>query len=149
MRRLVPPLVLACLGLAGCGWLDGLRDRGPVRAPLGRPVTLAPGGRALLGDSTWVLFERVVEDARCPVDANCFIAGRARLRITVDDGRTRRSVSDTVTVGDDGRGRDVTCPSGPGPCVQTVRLAPDLRTSRPVVSPARYRATFVGVPRPR
>lgn len=71
LRRL---LVFAVLASCGCSQADG----SPQVVRPGAEFTLAPGEAAKLpGDSLQVTFEKVKDDSRCPVDAQCVWAGDA------------------------------------------------------------------------
>ena len=57
-----------------------------VAASLGRPFQLMAGQTAKIEpDGLWVEFLEVEEDSRCPLDALCIQAGRARVKIRVSN----------------------------------------------------------------
>ncbi|MFD1951237.1 hypothetical protein ACFSGX_10725 [Sphingomonas arantia] len=81
MNRTLLPLVLSLLaGCAAAGAVDG-----PVR--LGQTADV--GGPR-------VRVDRVIEDSRCPVDAQCVWAGRLIVRATVLGGTSSRQVDLTL-----------------------------------------------------
>jgi len=81
---------LALLGLA----LSACAGPPATVVPADSEITLAPGGRAqLAGTDFLVTFERVVQDDRCPVGVFCIHFGDARVAF-----RARGAGSDTTVV---------------------------------------------------
>jgi hypothetical protein len=73
----VPLLVLLAFAAAGCS--------GPTEVDLGEDFTLAIGGSATIeGTRVTVTFEDVLDDSRCPVNADCLWPGEARVRLAVN-----------------------------------------------------------------
>ncbi len=54
----------------------------PVAATLETPVTLVLGGAATFGQFI-VIYQRVVNDSRCPENARCIWAGSVKVRLSV------------------------------------------------------------------
>lgn len=54
----------------------------PVAASLEQPVTLVRGGAATVGKFI-VVYQRVVNDSRCPENARCITAGTVKVRLAV------------------------------------------------------------------
>jgi len=70
-------LLLSCvLGLGGCA--------SHRHVEFGQEFTLSQGQRVWLEDSELqVIFEKVTEDSRCPMNARCIHAGNARIALIV------------------------------------------------------------------
>lgn len=111
------------LGLAALGACASTgATKGPVR--LGQTADVnGPQVRA----------NRVIEDSRCPVDAQCVWAGRLIVRATVLSGRSTRQVDLTL-------GAPVAIADGKLTLVEAV---PDRRTAKQDSKPLPYRFTFV------
>jgi hypothetical protein len=63
------------------------------------------------GTDNRIIFERVLEDSRCPVDARCVVAGTARIRVIARNiardarGRIFETLDDVVDLTTDADGR--------------------------------------------
>ncbi|HOB14171.1 MAG TPA: hypothetical protein PKN09_08005 [Novosphingobium sp.] len=73
---LLPSLAI-CLALAGCVTAPPVNANGSSEVRLGQSVNL--GGPK-------VTPIRVLEDSRCPIETDCFWAGRVRLEVKVELG---------------------------------------------------------------
>jgi len=71
------PLVLLCLLPAAACQGDGATSPSPID----RSVVLAPGQTARVASGVSVGFVAVVGDSRCPINAACFRAGDATVRV--------------------------------------------------------------------
>ena len=124
-------IVLAVLGLAGCGKSLTAPD-----TVAGQPFQLKAGAVAFLPDSTRLKFDRVLSDSRCPIDAICVSAGDATILV----GFISRNGS--------GASRELhTQPDGSqvsygAYTIALTELQPYPRASEPA-NPADYVATFV------
>lgn len=79
MPRSAPALLLAALSLAACD--SAAPSLFPADAQSGE-VALALGATASL-DGLPLSFDEVLEDSRCPDDAECVWEGRARVELSV------------------------------------------------------------------
>ena len=77
MTRVV--VLIAAMTAAGC--VNG--PTGPD-AVAGKPFELKAGATSTLPDGTWLTFERVQSDSRCPMDAMCVWAGDATVSVILD-----------------------------------------------------------------
>jgi hypothetical protein len=124
---------LALLGLA-------LVTCGPPPAtvvPAGSEITLAPGERAQLAGSDFVVtFAKVVRDDRCPVGVFCIRFGDARVAFRA--GRAGRQGADTTVVLSTA---DTARPAVVGPYrLEIASLAP-FKQQETSISASAYRAT--------
>ena len=79
--------VVMTLGLAPA---EQPRSRQPAIAEIGRPFTVAAGGRVRFKNEPLELgFTRVVMDSRCPKGAECITAGVAVVTMWVSNGGAR------------------------------------------------------------
>lgn len=76
--------------------------------------------------------EKVVEDSRCPMNARCVWAGRATVRVTLNDGRRPRTAN--VTLGE-------SIPFAGGQ-LALVSVSPEKMAGAQPKRPAPYRFTF-------
>jgi hypothetical protein len=125
--------VCTTAGLIACG----ARQPSALAAPLDARFTLAPGGKTTISGTELVItFDRVLEDSRCPVGANCIQAGDGVIGITV----TQRG-------GTSGSYQLHTAPVGPrsaihgGVTITLEDLTPAPASSR-ATPPQDYRATL-------
>jgi len=102
----------------------------PAGAAPRLPDGLARLGKAVHVDGVTVRPERVIEDSRCPANANCVWAGRVVLRANVSGGRWKRSF-DLVL------GKPVQVADG---ALTLVSVAPVKRIG--AIKPRDYRFTF-------
>jgi len=71
--------LVVCVFLIGCA---GSPDAAVVRAVPGKEFTLPLGGSIVLADTDCVIiFDKVVEDSRCPRGDTCVWAGRLRVKL--------------------------------------------------------------------
>ena len=69
-------LLLCVIGLGGCA--------SPRHVEFGQEFALSQGQRVWLADSELqVIFEKVTEDSRCPMNARCIQEGNARIALIV------------------------------------------------------------------
>ena len=117
--------VLLVLASARC-------DSGPsavADVALGEEFTLAPGQSASAGpEALTVQFARVVEDSRCPSDAQCIQAGQVVSEIALSGSRSYLKPGDTVSSG--------------GYRARLLGVLP-YPSSASAIDPAQYRATLV------
>ena len=102
---------------------------------VGADVTLAPGSRARVADTSLTLqFDGVDGDSRCPGDAICITGGDALVKVTVIDGSAadRHIELHTGSLAPVRHGRYV---------ITLIELSPYPFSSRPF-SPGDYRATL-------
>ena len=107
----------------------------PARVvPAGSEITLAPGERAQLAGSDFVVtFEKVVRDDRCPVGVFCIHFGDAQIAF-----RAGRAGADTTVVLSTA---DTTAPAAIGPYrLELEGLAP-FKERETAIPAAAYRAT--------
>jgi hypothetical protein len=81
----------AALLLAACGAIP----TGAIEARIGQPFEIEMGSSIRLEDddaAVEVIFEEVDSDSRCPVDAECILAGSVTITVlaSIEDGRYRR-----------------------------------------------------------
>jgi hypothetical protein len=88
MRTLL--VLAAALGLAGCSAVGDVSKIASSRAvPIGQEFELARGEVVHLdGTSVSVIFDAVLEDSRCPMNARCIWAGNARVQVSIGVGST-------------------------------------------------------------
>ena len=88
MRRLLQSLFLLLLiGTVGCDLLWHSGDADPRSARLGEPFWIDYGETvALDGDALRVTFDGVVNDSRCPKNADCIWAGLAEIQLQLAQG---------------------------------------------------------------
>jgi hypothetical protein len=80
MKTLIAAALLGLL--SACSLLP--TDGGPKSVRTGREFTLDEGRRAVLMDPRLAVeFDGVLEDMRCPVEANCVAPGHAVVRLSV------------------------------------------------------------------
>ncbi len=71
----------------------------PIAVELGHPVTLVKGGAATHGKFI-VIYSRVVNDSRCPANAQCITAGSITVRLSMGAvGGTLKDLDVTVSAG--------------------------------------------------
>lgn len=102
----------------------------PVMSPVNE-VTLAPGVTAEVSGLS-ITFNKIVQESRCPVDAQCMEAGAvvASIQLSVDDDITSTNLpSDEVPF--KWKGREISI----------VKIAPELRSGQEI-APKDYRVTF-------
>ena len=122
---------LALLGLA----LSACAGPPATVVPADSEITLAPGGRAqLAGTDFLVTFERVVQDDRCPVGVFCIHFGDARVAF-----RARGAGSDTTVVLSTA---DTTSPAAIGPYRLELQALAPFKQQETAIPAAAYRATI-------
>ena len=77
MRRVFIIIALLCAGCAG-------NPTQPGR--FGEPFELRAGASATLDGGLAIIFDRVVSDSRCAIDAVCITAGDAVIAVTISQG---------------------------------------------------------------
>lgn len=125
-------LVLAVL-LAGAACSNG--PTGPD-AVTGQPFDLKAGAASLLPDGTWLKFDRVLSDSRCPMDALCVWAGDAAVAVTLQPAR---GAADSRELHTQPPGSQITYGSY---TIALTALAPYPKSSQDI-RPADYVATFI------
>ncbi len=117
--------LLIAMGLAACA-------SSPDDVAPGERFTLAPGtAAAVSGGGPRVRFEKVLEDSRCPSDAQCIWAGEVVVDVTIGNGSSsRRSMRPGEAVAW-GRFR-----------VSLVEVQPYPKSTS-TIQPSQYRAVFV------
>jgi hypothetical protein len=110
-------------------------------APLALAVApqLAPASMVTTGLHRWqriagkrLRADRVVEDSRCPMNARCVWAGRATVRVTLNDGKRTRTAN--VALGE-------SIPFAGGQ-LALVSVSPEKMAGAQPKRPAPYRFTF-------
>jgi hypothetical protein len=77
LQRQAALLVVHLSTLIGCA-----NPIEPSAARLDQPFTLSPGAAAVVeGENLQVGFDQVLSDSRCPVGAQCIVAGEATVRV--------------------------------------------------------------------
>lgn len=88
MRNILATLVLLPATLMwGCGGGDG--DSPAQPAELGREFVIRYGETIQVGELR-LQFSEVLEESRCPINANCVWAGNARIVVTANRGNVTR-----------------------------------------------------------
>lgn len=84
MRVISLPVTLLLTMLAACGGSEDSPDPPAARAaaPLGPEYVLGFGESVQIDRDLTIEFTSLVEDSRCPLNANCVWAGNARILLT-------------------------------------------------------------------
>ena len=131
---------LACGGGSGEGGGPAEVGEPVVEAPYGEPFELRLGERGLVAGEFRVTFERVAEESRCPVDAQCVEAGNAAAAFAVgSDAGTATLTLNT--------GREPGSAAAMGGQLRLVELAPRPH-ARGVTDSSAYVATLIVSPAP-
>jgi hypothetical protein len=79
MRRVFIIVSLLCAGCAG-------NPAQPGQPSFGEPFDLRAGASATIDQGLAIIFDRVMSDSRCPMDAICVTAGDAVVAVTISQG---------------------------------------------------------------
>ena len=131
MPRIV--VVIAAIAAAGC-----FNSPAGPDVVAGTPFELRAGAVSVLPDGTWLKFERVQSDSRCPMDVMCVWAGDATVAVILDPtgGKTTQIPRELHT---QQNGSQISYGSY---TIALTALAPYPRSSQEI-RPADYIATFV------
>lgn len=111
-----------------------------MEAPYGEPFDLRLGERALVAGEFRVTFERVAEESRCPLSAECVHAGNAAAAFAVESDAGKA----TLTLN---TGREPKSAAAMGGELRLVELAPRPGADA-VVDTSAYVATVIVSPAP-
>jgi hypothetical protein len=126
MRRVFIISALLCAGCAG-------NPTQPGR--FGEPFELRAGASATLDGGLAIIFDRVVSDSRCPINAICVTAGDAVVAVTISQGAAGSGRRELHT---DARGSEA---SYLAYTIKLLQLQPFPEAGRPT-RPEDYSATF-------
>jgi len=122
--------ILACLSLAGCSSAPSAET--PSVADLGAEFTIVPGAAvAVNSTAVTVRFVSVTEDSRCPRDVTCVWGGEVKVRLEIQDAKSRSTVELR-----EGESRDV------GPHRLTLVRVDPQPVSTVRITPQDYRVTL-------
>ncbi len=80
-------MIVLLLTLAACSLIPPTPETPPAEpnVPLGETFVLTPGEATQVADGLFLVgFDAVLEDSRCPANANCVWAGEVKVQVSVD-----------------------------------------------------------------